>query len=987
MQARHFLLPLSALLALCAFGLWQWFAPAPARAPGPRLAPGPDEGGTPANPKHPTDPALPAAEVLAPDAWNLGLAGNAPTVDNNPRQGQVWLRLIDDETDRPLVNTRCELWGVYATEDAPVASRAAFEAKVEGENFEGYGRRALPIRTDVTDANGCLKLSATPNGFDPGRLHVPATAALRREGTRKLLSGFDVDFPEGEVGFLYPVPAQCEPVTRAEDLATLILGLLQSAGLEPLDVRVRRCPVISGRVLDPQGKPLADATIFAFPSDVAPQSRTWAAFSNGMYRNLLAEREEAESPAEALALMIDGLEHQLRATMRDSAWLDYWLRTQHMVSGHARYDVCRTRTDAEGNYRLPTLCRGQWQVMAWRHDADLSRAQIDLQRDATQDFTLTPGAYGRLEVVVHHHQATSESPAFVILSLWQTGPTGARLPIRDSESSAFTRNTTDAATTRILIEKVPAGTLGLRARVEGQEELWATETASVSPGKTTRVDMTPGKTAFGELVPEVYFGGKIVDGATFMLVSAASGEIERWTARLSEGRPAGIELAAGSYRACFQGVAPISFSIAAQERLPVRVDLPGATVAFSITAELHGLMTPNEDDQRVWLQINATGTWTGSSHLNAIGDRMHEADPEFDVLLPGAAKTWNLPPGEYIYQIHNAYGLSLEGPLAVHAGAQAVSFGLDSLPGLGVIRIDLSGFTADEDPVLEWLPIESSGSLWYGSVDDEHSPSIAFPDDDHGAPSWYGAVTELRLDNRTVWLVTGHGRRLSVTCSWAATEFGKAITRAATAPGNLQFRPEDASPWGPLKITRAENDPAEYEVTAVHADFPPVPLHIGERSMRLGQWRCFIKRSHMPEDAEYEVVSLATVDLVISASDTTLDLSALMFLAPGTLRLTLQGRGAAGESLDPWWEAGEDVDFRSPILHRLDGALAGNPPGLILGKPDQYVPGTPARLGYEPILLAPGRYRLLPWFDAPARFARDFEIKPGQTVEVTLQGG
>lgn len=980
MKARHFLLPLSALLVVIAFGTWQWLSPAPARAPS---RPSHALENTPPNPQ-PRPQPVPGQAASVPD-FTLGEAGPAPEAISDPNAGQVWLRVVDDESGRPLVRTRCELWGVYA--GTGEQAKAAFEGKVEGHEYDLFARHTLPIRVDTTDDKGCLKLSATPTGIDPERASDPATEPLRREGTRKRLSGFDVDFPADEVGFLYPIPPAWEPVTSAIELAARIAALKEAPARQPLEVRLRRAPVLSGRVATPEGVGLEGCTVLAFPVEVPAAAQPWVFFHNGTYRNLHSNGEDRRH--EHLEDLLADLASQIHTPMHDAHWRSYWLRCQDLTWGHARYEACETRTDGQGRYRLPLLCRGRWCIAAFRHDCSLEHTQHQVDADATRDFTLAPGPWGRLVVRVHHHVATADTPAYVTLTAEALGPTGMPLPLRDQPYNEFLRTATTGAITEFVMERAPPGLHLFRARVLGQGEFWDSAVADVQTGKTTTLDLTPGATGYGILQPEVFFDGAKLDFGRFLLVSTTTGESDEWTAHVTDDGPPRIRIPADSYRAYFQGLAPIGFSIAADETLPLRVDLPVAKMAFSISAELHAAMAPEsvELDQRIWLELNATSQWTGAAHLSAIGMMLAQADPEYDELIPGKNRHWKLPPGEYIYQIRNSAGLSIEGPLTAAAGSHSVTFGLDNLPGLGVIRVDLAGFSAEDDPMLEVATLESPEVVWFAWHSMEPGQQI-ISEDESPAPSWHESVTEIWLGKHTCWLVTGRGRRLSVTCLWAETEYGKAVTRAATAPGSIQFRPEDPTPWGSLRVLKAEADEADYQVQAVSADHRPTTLYVNnDCQLRPGTWRLLVRRYREATEGTDPVTDYGTVEVTVDHTEREVNLTTLAYQAAGKVTFKLHGRGTTEPELDPWWEAGDKLDFRSPILLYLDATLGGASPGLYLGQPSEYEHGKPPRLVYEPIYLPPGRYRVLPWFDAPGRLARDFEVKPGQTIEVVIQGG
>ncbi|MBX3475621.1 MAG: hypothetical protein KF754_14690 [Planctomycetes bacterium] len=981
MKSRLLLLSLWVLLAVAALGLWHFLAPEPGRAPARLAAVLPDAASTQLTP---TMTSRPPVEP-APD-WTLGEAGKVSPVNNDPRHYEVWLRVIDDETGRPLVRTSCEMWGVYAS----LAGRDSvcdFEGRVLSDDLDPTSRQVVPLRLQTTDDHGLLKLSATPAGIDPARLVDPATEDLRREGTRKQLSGFDVDFPDNEVGFLMPVPRHAEPVTRPHELGLLIARLRREPSLEPLDVRVRRAPVITGRVTDTAGKPLADVTVFAFPLSVAPHLESWAGFQNGMLGALqLAATQRGMTEGQFLAELPLNVGGASRAFL-DAQWPAHHLYHAPHSGDGGRDGTCDTLSGADGTYTLPTLCRGRWLVGAYRNDSSYTEARLELAGDASRDFSLQLENFGGLEVVVHFEQPEDSNWIAVDLRIRRAGPTGAWLPLDQDNLWKFDKALLAGPPAVFRIARVPAGKLAVHAELStsSHEDPEAARVVNVVAGQTTRVEFHLSEKQYGWLQPEVYFDGRRVDGASYMTLDEQTGEILRCTAYEQESHSDLLTLGAGSYQLYFPGLAPIPCAIEQQQITKLRVDLPVAVVEFSIDPELYDLLA---DEQSVGLNMDAIEEWRDARHLEQMDEWLAEDDERYDILELGRTRTWKLPPGEYLWELWSHGGPSLVGPLNISAGHNSVRFSLGNLPGLGVVRVDLTGFSDEDDPTVTAEDAVSPDGPWcHGDYPSFSGPRIILPRDGPG-PQWFHDVVTLRRDRHTQWLITGRGRQLSVSCGWAEGEFGTQVTRGVTVPGSLHFKREDPTTWGELDIHEPEGSDYGYAVSALSADYIHQELSSGLNRLQQGNWRVLIRRSHWPDSADRDTFDHAVVDIHVGASAASIDLAQLNYQPSGKLVLQLKGRGTTSAGLDPWWEIGDHTSFREPILEHLDGRMAGQAPFTGLGRPDTAnVEPASALLVYNPLLLAPGRYRLLPWFGAPGALAREFEIKPGQTTTIVLKGG
>ena len=880
------------------------------------------------------------------------------------------------------------MWGLYVTVDGSGVG-LRWEGQILGSELGDGSRSVVPIRMQATDDDGLLKLSATPYGIDPDRLIDPATGHLRREDSRKQLSGFDVDFPRGEVGFLMPLPRGTEPVTRPRELAVRVYRLLQAPSLQPLEVRVRRAPWLAGTVATKEGKPLQDVTVFAIPIDPEPHLEDWLEFQNAAYEDMAyAVRTHRVTPDWYLNELLFRLRDRGQRSCEDSIYPHH-----HPVHGrgHTRRQACDTTTSLDGRYSLGVLCRGLHLVGAYRHDTGYMEARLQLAGDATQDFTLDVEPFGRLEVVVHFESLSAGSWPEVDLALRRIGPTGAWLPLDESHERDFDRVAFGGSPVVFRIERVPVGPLALTVLVSAEDvdDLEDSRTVAVAAGRTTRVEFRPGAMQHGRLRPIVHFDGKQVEEVLFFVQSMQTGEIDDFRYRLRDDNYDDCTLPAGDYKLFFQGLESIACTIRPDAVTEIRIELAVAVVDFRVDMELYDLMRTDSDEQALGLDLRGTSFWADSAHLDELGKRMAEKDESYDRLLPGRARTWTLPPGRYLWELWASEGLSLAGELEVKAGHQVIRFSLDNLPGLGAVRIDLAGFSPEESPVPSASGITTGEHPWCRVEGvDTRGPSIWYPQEEPG-PDWYRDIKLLRRDRQTCWIVTGHGRRLRVHCIWTENEIEHMTSRSVSVPGSVQFRREDPAPWGTLEILRPDDEYPDYAFRAFSDEHTFREVDFGSNPVPQGTWHLSVQRSRWSDDLGWSVVDFASLRVHIGSTPAQVDLSGLTYRPAGRLIVHLAGRGTVSPGIDSWWQASDYVPFASPVLQYLDQGPPGHPPIIPFSRPEdaaQPAGGQPL-LVYRPRLLPPGRYRLLPWLGAPGALAREFEIKPGQTTTIVLKGG
>jgi hypothetical protein len=115
---------------------------------------------------------------------------------------------------------------------------------------------------------------------------------------------------------------------------------------------------------------------------------------------------------------------------------------------------------------------------------------------------------------------------------------------------------------------------------------------------------------------------------------------------------------------------------------------------------------------------------------------------------------------------------------------------------------------------------------------------------------------------------------------------------------------------------------------------------------------------------------------------TLLDLRALSWVAYGRFTLTCEDPDG---STDAWWSDREG--WRKVRIISSDRDQVFGEVEVELEAVSDWMPEGRMAFTFKNRSLPPGKYKVIPWPDAPAKYCRTFEVQSGQHTEVVVRGG
>jgi hypothetical protein len=113
-------------------------------------------------------------------------------------------------------------------------------------------------------------------------------------------------------------------------------------------------------------------------------------------------------------------------------------------------------------------------------------------------------------------------------------------------------------------------------------------------------------------------------------------------------------------------------------------------------------------------------------------------------------------------------------------------------------------------------------------------------------------------------------------------------------------------------------------------------------------------------------------------------MSELPWVTAATVTLTCQGYGDPGNPVDPWWMPASKLGPRVAYFAIRIGTRWWP---VDLQGADEICPGGRIEFAYKDRPLPPGNYRVVPWPGAAEKYCREFELKAGQHLDVTIKTG
>ncbi len=962
MQDRRLLVPLVLALAFGLLAAWQLLAPSRAGAPA--------GGNLPVNTIAATDISRPLDAVVDDARQNatgpitLPEPPAAPEIRNDPASGTLWLRVIDADTNQPLALADCELWPaiqmarwpswgyIYNTDDCDV-----------GSPTDPPQQRARP------DEHGMLALRCELLATEPDNIRT-----LRDTDKQCLLA------PEGW-RMMLPIPPGYEPAALASAVSARARELAKAAAPTPVDWLVRKAPGLRVTVCDAQQRPLPELAIWVVPEDAPAPVQHWAVVQSGSFGyshgpTVLGGKSGplwGDTPPERLG---DELEHLREIAAEphcvDDLDFEYGLGSideNEPVAEAGRIQFSAV-TGATGQAEWPTLFSGRWRVLAFGAGRAITERVVEL-RHGLHELTLEMPApsFCTLRVVAVH--TGSAEPGALELDVEPVGPFG-RIPDDfglDVVSNSFYRDTGN--------EFLVGGlTPGFWLVSLGDDFGYHSIVVQLAAGEHKTVEIIVGDDAFGTWAPFLRFGGRPVKGGMVWLRGGQYADVEQISLDWEDDAlaPTPIELATGHYVAWVPGLPPVQFEIKPRAVTNTAFDVPTASVSFGIDQTLAAWLSPGGDPIR--LDLHGTGVYEDSDFFRAMGMVLFDQDEGYEFLTPGRNSNWWVPPCEYRWELHGGENY-LEGTLRIAAGNTTVHFSFNNLPGVACLEITVPD-AEDEtelhlDIDLENDPIELVAG-WNGLRPGRE------PWNGHDVP-----VDQLRLPGTNRWLVLGPAgtHTLQVIQGENVREY------VVTLPGTLTVRLSELGPevdtHGRLVLELSEGDMAEYQGVAFGPGYMCEVSPDSYNGLPLGPLTVQLTRRLVDENGDYTgVVQSHSFSATLGEEPHTVKVSELPWVTAATLTLTCQGYGDPGNPVDPWWMPASKLGPRVAYFAIRIGTRWWP---VDLQGTDEVCPGGRIEFAYKQRALPPGTYRVVPWPGAAEKYCREFELKPGQHLEVTIKTG
>lgn len=932
------LIPLVAMVALAALIAWALMLPSPPRPQRPQK---PDRvAATAPDAPYPTN-AEPEP-VPPPQARRLPGPPPAPAAVNDPAKGVVTLRVIDAATNRPLTRTICDLAEMVSTLDE---SGVPQDTRVEGRLVRPPPPAPQPSPEDSsvaeTDADGLITLRAAH-----GREWV---GSFRR-----------VWFRGPHLHWKYPIPVSWQPESDEGLIARQIAALRHGPLNGPIDVFVQRADsTVYGVVRDAEGNPIGSAEVFAFPLETTPRLAPWAAGSSPEF----AELRKAKDRAAALQERIEKI-----GTMLANPDLG-----ANRLAGDNFRDRMRfgwnALTARDGRYSIPGLFHGLWMFYAWTpcHAPVFLQCSLNRPRHAL-DFELADTGLGTLRVIVEVMDG-EHSVRRLGVSLYRSRPAG--IPPGNEDTRAVSETHFRPPRREAVFEGLKPGYYRAQVFADHEDEnyRWNSALANIPVRGAVTLTIPVGNRAMAAWKPTLLADGKPVQGWQASILGGPYGDLHDLGLQAGEDGVAEVMLPAGEYTVWISGLAPRTFTLTPGQTRHDQFTLPLLTATFEIAPGLAGLLGPSivgPNEGRCVLTINLQHD--GIDYHDLLGFANAPDSHRLRGIAPGKPVTLRLFAGVYRWRLEGSE-MSLGGPLNIVAGdTNRFAFSLDSLPGLARLDIDLTAYAragrATPTPQLKALDVEP-GRLSRFPSRGTAGPTIVYPPEDwltqvELAPGRYAAFAA-----RGFYELDVDGRK-----------------RAVTVPGRVALAPHES----PAMVEVSWNAPAvegtTYEVEIVDSSGRTVGLDAGTIVlMPAGSAGVRATKSVGGEKPAYFG---GTLDVALAGKAITVEVASLPWRAYGSFTLTCEGCGAPGEKVDTWWADNGAAKYIRILV--LDQADFMGPAEVELIEVDEWLPQCRTEFVFRNRFVPPGRYKVIPWPDAPEKYCRTFEVSSGKHVEVRVKG-
>jgi hypothetical protein len=148
-----------------------------------------------------------------------------------------------------------------------------------------------------------------------------------------------------------------------------------------------------------------------------------------------------------------------------------------------------------------------------------------------------------------------------------------------------------------------------------------------------------------------------------------------------------------------------------------------------------------------------------------------------------------------------------------------------------------------------------------------------------------------------------------------------------------------------------------------------------------GLWTLYIERRGIWGREDQRRREWGTMQIVVAGEDRTVDIRGAGYAALGTLVIELSGRAPVEGQRDPWWQNVTCVGIQALNIGASGIVATGEIYAFQMGRPS-LKPILAGRSGETP----PGRYKIIPWPNAPESACKIVTVEPGKECVVRFEG-
>ena len=843
---------------------------------------------------------------------------------------EIFIRVIDADTGKPLANTECRLHQVYFY-DSSISYGHRYKSKKES-----IARK--------TDASGILRFTGAV--FDDT---WDAAEGEKAGNVEVVFVEGEYDYERGVHRYKLPVPEGWWPVTDCGTAADALTKAFESR--ETVDVTVRRNADLEVAMLDSDGRRIEDANIALTLLGDRWEESEWASTYCDIYdftweRFWARESQERLETGRALRVnaAFEGKE------LQSPEWGNAELQNTWRDIPSAKFAIVGTHLTLGVAVAVEELRPGQNYV------------EIRIPTEPTAD----------LNVRVEWHGEAPGQGAAPLIQLRKSSPLGPAESItREWDLSAKPEGIWEGTITGLEPGWWCLTAIGGNRRSEGASVAFVAE----ADGEQD-IRLCVGPSAVGTWRPDVRLDGRALRATNIILLGGGEHELKTHLVKCDpdQDNPPELQLPAGTWTAWVDGFRRHEFTLKPGETRTDTFDRETVEVKFTISEELHAVAADKKGRAKLTLAPIGEDMWKSATR-DALLEATEKQDKDFQYLRPDKSRNWLLPEGVYRWWL-SVGDSAVWGNLTVNRGdGIEFDFTLDGMPGLKPVRIEFDGFESDELPYFEVLTESDAHVVDVGNCNflNDRGPDIVYPVES----PWFDAAGYIELPGTTTKIAFA-----PPGVALVAVRGQSVVTTSCPGSATIGQGEEEIALRTELTFSGLE-DNARYDVEIIYPDGTTVGANgLNKKTVPQGQVRLIVQRTDyelVPEDSSM----WAEIELNIEGTPVDVRLDALEYQKYAVVDLWFRGRN---DSLlrDPWWEpCAED---RLPYMVALDDVILGQPRKLLLIAASDSSTSDGLEFGYRNRLLRPGRYRLVPWLGAPESACREIVLKPGRNKRIVVEG-